>query len=220
MPYQLQRILGQYTELYGGMRDAAALSSVIVEGSIEQSGKKMRFMTHRKGPNLLRYCLFRDANSVTSGYDGEVGWIRRETNGAVEIERLEGADLDRIKEMARFESPLFRHNEKSDYVFKLLPQRYWKGRSVNVIEVTGSEGMVSHYFLDAQKAHILRLDKFDASGGLRGQTLYRDYREVEGFPFAYEVEQRSADETLSVAKVDSISVNRGVLSFYFKEPSR
>lgn len=220
LPYQLRRILGQYTEMYGGLRDAASLSSVIVEGKIAQDGENMRFMMHRKRPNLFRYRLSLNGNSVTSGYDGRIGWVREEMNRAVEIRRLEGAALASLEAMGRFESPLFQYDQKNDYSFKLLPQQYWEGRSVHVIEVTDFRGSVSQHFLDATRGHILRLDRLDASGAVTNQTLYRDYKTVEGFPFAYEVERRTAGETVSIAKIETISVNTGVLSFYFRQPSR
>ena len=222
LPYQLRSILGQYTEVYGGVRDGNSLSSLRVEGSIAQDGRSMRFTMLRKRPNLFRYRLFLNPNggSVTSGYDGRIGWIRKETDQVVETERLSGAALEALKAQGRFESPLFRYEQKDDHQFKLLSQHKWQGQSVRVVEVIDPRGAVSHYFLDTRTAHVLRIDRYDNSGEIASQTLYRDYREVKGFPFAHEVEQRAAGETVSIAKVESISVNPGVLSFYFEEPSR
>jgi hypothetical protein len=68
-------------------------------------------------------------------------------------------------------------------------------------------------------AHVVRVDQLDAEGELSIQTLYRDYQEVEGFPFAFEIETRVGGETRSLAKVNKIDVNPGLLSFYFAMPN-
>ena len=78
----------------------------------------------------------------------------------------------------------------------------------------------SRYYLDLETAHIVRVDHLDANGEISIQTLYRDYREVEGFPFAFEIETRVYGKTKSLSKVKSIDVNIGLLSFYFAKPKR
>ncbi len=216
----LQRILAQYTETYGGLRDATVLNSVSIEGRLVQDGKEHRFIMQRKRPNLLRYRLFSDAHSVTAGYDGEMGWLRTQTGESVSIERLSGVALVRLRAQAHFESPLFQHQRKNEYTFKLRASRYLGDRSAEVIEVIDPDGLVSHYFLDSRTTYLLRIDRFDATASLVGQTLYSDYRLMEGYPFAHQVEERAGEKTLSVATVESISVNSGLLSFLFKEPVR
>jgi hypothetical protein len=215
---QLQQILRQYTEVYGGLRDATALTSIAVEGVVEQAGQSMRFSMHRKQPNLLRYRLYSGDSSVTSGFDGRIGWIRTETNGNVEIERASGDARSSLAAQGRFESPLFQHERKNEFRYELLPVQRWEGHRLHVVAVTDPQGAVWHYFVDTQTSRVLRRDRLDASGSILSQTLYRDFQDVGGYPFAHEVEERIAGETVSLARVESISVNPGLLSFYFKEP--
>ena len=89
-----------------------------------------------------------------------------------------------------------------------------------MLEVIEYDSEASRYYLDLETAHIVRVDHLGADGELSIQTLYRDYREVEGFPFAFEIETRVNGETKSLAKVNSIDVNPGILSFYFAKPKR
>ena len=53
--YSLQRILQRYTETYGGFRDAEVLSSISIEGTIEQDGQNYDFLMHQKRPYSMRY---------------------------------------------------------------------------------------------------------------------------------------------------------------------
>lgn len=218
--YLVQRILQRYTEAYGGFRDADALSSLSVEGTIEQGGQTFDFLMRKKRPYSFRYRLSSGKNSAITGYNGYTGWTRIETNGEVSIDPLEGQDLSKVRKMARFEGPLFRHLEKRGDKIKYLRRGEFEERSVNVLEVTSNGSRVSHYYIDTHKGHILRIDELDESGEITLQTIYRFHMEVEGYPFAHEVETRMGDKTLSLAKVGRINVNPGLLSFYFEEPKR
>jgi hypothetical protein len=218
--YVLHRILQRYTESYGGFRDADALASLSVEGTIEQDGRTYAFLMHKKRPGLIRYRLADGMNSVVAGYNGSSCWLRTQTDGEVTIQDLDGDAATALRAQARFESPLFRHLEKSENEVSLVERTTKGGESVYVIEVREPGGRTGRYHLEARTAHLLRHDELDASGETTFQTLYRDYKEVEGFPFAHEVENRVADQTVSLAKVNTVEVNPGLLSFYFEKPRR
>ena len=123
-----------------------------------------------------------------------------------------------MRQQARFESPLFRHLEKRRNKIELIERITLDERSILVLEVIEYGSELSRYYLDLETAHIVRVDHLDAEGELSSQTFYREYREVEGFPFAFEIETRVDGEMRSLAKVNSIDVNPGILSFYFAKP--
>lgn len=218
--YLLQRILKQYTEAYGGFIDADALTSLSVEGRIEQGRETFDFLMQKKRPYSFRYRLSSDQNTAITGYNGRDGWTRVETNGEVTIESLKGEDLYKLRDLARFESQLFRGLEKRENEIRFLKLDNLEGDAVYVLEVIAAKNSVSHYYLDTQKAYILRIDEIDEKGEIAQQTIYRYYREVGGFPFAHEVETRLGEQTLSLARVGEIHVNPGLLSFYFEKPKR
>ncbi len=218
--YLVQRILQLYTETYGGFRDADALTSLSVEGRIEQGGQTFDFLMRKKRPYSFRYRLSSEQSSASAGYNGRSGWTRVETNGKVAIETLKDGDLSKVRDMARFESPLFRHIEKRENTITFLKRDSFEEQNVYVLEVSSGTGDLSHYYIDVKEAHILRVDEFDDSGEIALQTIYRDYKEVGGYPFAHVVETRLGDKTLSLARVGEIHVNPGLLSFYFEKPKR
>lgn len=218
--YAMHRVLQRYTESYGGFRDADSLASLSVEGTIEQGGETSEFLMRKKRPWSLRYRLTKGRNNVVTGFNGSSGWLRLETDGKVSIKDLDGDALDALREQARFESPLFRHSEKRENELSLLERNTFEGESVYVIEVRELGRRISHYYLEAKNAHVLRRDQLDEEGEIIFQTLYREYREVEGFPFAHEVENRIGGETVALIRVNSVEVNPGLLSFYFEKPER
>ncbi|HBR93275.1 MAG TPA: hypothetical protein DEA90_03835 [Opitutae bacterium] len=216
--YALQRILQRYTEAYGGFRDADALSSLSVEGTIEQNGQSFDFLMRKKRPYSFRYRLSNEWSRVVTGYNGKEAWLRSESQGQATIRELDEEETRDLRVLARFDSPLFRALEEGDDDISFLERSTLNDRSVYVLAVEQRERGLCHYFVDVITAHVVRVDQFDLSGELQLQILYRDYREVDGFPFAHEIETRLGDERLSLAKVDEIEVNPGLLSFYFEKP--
>ena len=53
--FTLESILIRFTRAYGGFRDADALSSLSVEGTILQNGQTFEFRMHKKRPHYMRY---------------------------------------------------------------------------------------------------------------------------------------------------------------------
>lgn len=218
--YALQHILQRYTQAYGGFRDASALSSLSVEGRIQQDGHSYGFLLRKKRPDSIRYRLSDGPNHIDTGYDGSTGWLRVESGNEITIEDLKGEAAQALRERARFESPLFRHLEKRANEITLVERTVLNESSVLVLEVHEANGRTSRYFLEAKSAHVLRHDDLDASGEIAFQTLYRDYREVGGYPFAHEVENRVGGQTVSLVQLRTIEVNPGLLSFFFQKPQR
>ena len=91
-------------------------------------------------------------------------------------------------------------------------------RIVLVLVVIEYDFEASCYYLDYETAHTVRVDYLNTDGKVSIQTFYRDYREVEGFPFVFEIEKRAKGETNSLAKINSIDLNPVILSVYFVKP--
>jgi outer membrane lipoprotein-sorting protein len=218
--FTLESVLQRFTKAYGGFRDADALSSLSVEGTILQNGQTFDFLMRKKRPHSMRYRLSKESNSIITGYDGSQGWIRTKNNQEVSIDLLDQDARRKIRYQSRFDSPLFYHLQKREYQIELIEHTSLDERSVLVLEVIEYDSEASRYYLDLETAHIVRVDHLGADGELSIQTLYRDYREVEGFPFAFEIETRVNGETKSLAKVNSIDVNPGIFSVYFAMPKR
>ena len=216
--FTLESVLQRFTKAYGGFRDADALSSLSVEGTILQNGQTFDFLMRKKRPHSMRYRLSKESNSIITGYDGSQGWIRTKNNQEVSIDLLDQDARRKIRYQSRFDSPLFYHLQKREYQIELIERTSLDERSVLVLEVIEYDSEASRYYLDLETAHIVRVDHLGADGELSIQTLYRDYREVEGFPFAFEIETRVNGETKSLAKVNSIDVNPGIFSVYFAKP--
>jgi len=214
----VQRILERYTETLGGPRAVEALTSLSIEGTQTQNGESYDFLMRKKRPNSIRYRLNLGDTLVDCGYNGRAGWQRTKVGGEVTIEDLSNDQLDVLRDEADFDSPLFRHLEKSWNAITLIEKKLVDGEYVNVLEVTKFGKPFARYYLNARSGLILQRVRMNADGTPGLETLYRDYREVDGCHFAFEVENRIGDQQVSLVQIETIEVNPGLLSFYFEKP--
>lgn len=214
----VQRILERYTETLGGSRAVAALSSLSVEGSQVQGGVSYHFLMRKKRPNSIRYRLSAGTMSIICGYNGRTGWQRTKVGGEVTIKDLPAAQLAVLRDEADFDSPLFRHLEKSWNQITLVGNEQLDETYVNVLEVKKFSKPFARYYLNSRSGLILKRVLLNQDGTSGLETLYRDYREVDGYQFAYEIENWLGDQQVSLVHIETIEVNPGLLSFYFEKP--
>ena len=214
----VQRILERYTETLGGPRAVAALSSLSIEGTQVQGGTSYQFLMRKKRPDSIRYRFNAGETSIVCGYNGRQGWQRTKVGGEVTIADLSTDQLAALREEADFDSPLFRHLEKSWNVISLVGNEQIDDTHVTVLEIKKFGKSFARYYLNSRSGVILKRVQILSDGTLGLETLYRDYRKVDGYQFAFEVENRVGDEQVSLVQIETIEVNPGLLSFYFEKP--
>lgn len=214
----LEQLLERYTQNYGGLRDANQLASISIEGVHIQNDEVYDFLLRKKRPAMMHYELRRNGTTLSTVYNGGIAWLQLSNAEERKIEELTGASLAAVKHEARFESPLFRHREKPEYIITLEGRELIGLLDTYVLLVREPGGANNRYFLHPENARVLRMDQLDTNGTLVMQTFYRDYRVVDGYPFAYEVENRFDGQTVAVTQVHSVLVNPGLLSIYFEKP--
>jgi hypothetical protein len=213
-----QRILQQFTDTYGGIRDANTLASISIEGVQISDDREYAFVMRKKRPSSMRYRLERDEGVLIAGYNGEQAWLQKIRNGQSEVIEPTGVQRELILQEAEFESPLYRYREKPENEISMEGRAWVGNKECYILSVEAPDGRRSRYFLDIYESHILRLDRLREDGSVAFQTFYRNYKTVEGYPFAHEIESQVDGETVSLIEVDRIEVNPGILSFYFEVP--
>lgn len=214
-----EKLLQRYTNTYGGLRDTNRLASIRIEGVQIQEGQEYAFLMHKKRPSSIRYRLQQGETVLVAGYNGRDGWLQTTRDGASTVEALSGTHLEALRSEAFFEGPLYRHLEKPENTVTFDGVSEVGGLASYSFKVVDADGSVSRYFLDRRDARVQRVDRLDEAGQIRIQTLYRDYQDVAGYPFAHEVENRIDGETISLIRIDRVSVNPGLLSLFFEVPA-
>ena len=214
----VQSVLKLHTENYGAVGDKDNLNSIIIHGQQTQDGLTGRITTHKKRPNLMRFRLEAGGVTVTTTCDGQKAWLETRESAQVRHRDLSGRELIEVQREARFEGPLYRSLTKSKTTVSFAGKDRSGDIEVIVLRVQKSGSTDSLHYLDVKTAYVHRVDRLNEYGEVVLQTLFRDYRLVDGYPFAHEVESRVAGELVSLTKIDSIVINPGILSLFFSYP--
>ena len=217
---RLWRILDGFNKLYGGGRDAQTMSAIVVEGKQAQGGQIFDFSLRKKRPNSIRYRMSSGDNVILTGYNGSVGWLQVFGEDGVTLEDMEGDSLAMLQDEADFDGPLLRYIRYQEGTVTLAESVALDGEVANVLNVEASSGRNARYYLSMHSSHILKRELLKDDGSVLLETLYRDYRDVSGFPFAHVVENYADGELLSRTEVEQVRVNPGLLSFYFEKPQQ
>ena len=216
----LPEVLDHYAEAHGAESGSGDLVSVSLDGTLVQGGREYDLRVRRKRPHSIRYRLSRGAVSVVCGFDGEQAWMRRQKGGDVTIRDLSDDALPLLRGEAAFAGPLVEQADNPELEARLEAVRPPEEGGVYVIDVFADGKRRYRYHLDTGTYRVRLRRVFDEAGELRLETRYRDYRLVDGFPFAFEIENRDETGVLSTVRVSELEVNTGLLSFYFEKPSR
>ncbi len=214
----LRDLLERYEATRGGIIKLEALGALQVEGVTKQQGQVYAFTLYKKRPGLVRFRMQRGEESVILGYDGRTAWKRVLRGSERVTESLDATGAELLGEEAALRDPLARALETFNRQVRYLGEEENDGVRTHAVEVFGPWKTRSVYFLDSETLDIIRRQRFDARGGQVLETLYADYREVEGYRFAFRIENQLDGETLSVTRLEAIQVNPGVLNFYFRPP--
>ena len=212
--------LEQFSQTYGYSRDQADLKTVLIEGQLIQGGQAYEFTLRKRRPDSIRYTLARLEHSITIGFDGVEGWQRITTGDKVQVRTLNKQEVAMLTEEADFEGPLLRHLRNFSDRIHLRGNERVDGELARIVEIDQRDGSKRRYFLSESRNLVLRCELLNAAGACLLQTNYRDYRWIETFPFAFEVDNRVDAHLISTVKVERVQVNKdqGLLSIYFKKP--
>jgi hypothetical protein len=176
---------------------------------------------HKKRPDSIRYRLSDGGASVVCSYNGRVGWQRiSDAERKVTIQTLSNSELSSMRDEASFDSPLFRHLEKPMNQFTISGNEKIGEALAYVLELREHGKLTARYYLDSRSGLLLKRESLAEDGAVLLETSYRDYRPVDGYSFAFEVENRVGDQQISLINVHSILLNPGLLNFYFEMPTR
>jgi hypothetical protein len=179
-----------------------------VQGALEVCGKAP--------DKLLTVTTINKVGVIKQGFDGKAGWSQDPFQG---LRTLEGDELEKIKHQAVFNSEL---KWRELFIKAELAGKEKVGeRDAYVIRLTGKDGTSVTKYYDAATFLLLRADAVDegAHGKIPVETLYTDYREVDGVKTAFQWTQKTpVGET--IIKITEVKTNAVIDDARFAKPSR
>ena len=199
-----EEVLDKYIQAVGGTERLSRLTSLAGKGSatLFGGGFKSPVELYVKAPNQRSTVLHQELGDKTMTFDGRAGWLASAVT-PVPVMDLTGGELGG----ARFEAELSipgRIKQSLSQWRANLP-RDIAGRSVNVLQGTGTGGFTATLYFDVESGLLTRVVRYanSAMGRVPTQFDYEDYREVAGvkIPFKWTFAWVSGRDVVQLTEV-------------------
>lgn len=206
----------------GGIQKIKAIQSERIAGTISFGpGVGGPFFVELKRPGKMHMEIVIQDRTIVRVYDGRnSGWMLNpftENKGPVE---MSANDLKNITDESDFDGPLVDYQAKGNKV-EYLGADDVDGKPVEKLKLTVKSGEVRTYFFDAATFLLLKWEgvRQGESGQFPVVSLFRDYREVEGVKFAFEVDTGSlkGDQEQQLT-IEKIALNPAIDEARFEKP--
>jgi hypothetical protein len=172
-----------------------------------------------KRPNL--YLMEFDVADLTAyqAFDGDSAWMTAPWTGNPDPRILHGASAERLIRGAAFDGPLY-HWKEQGCQLELIGKDTVESNLVYQIKLVYPDSTEQFFFIGMEDYLLKKRISFRTYGEqqLTIETYYRDYRDVEGIPFAFLVETRYPGRSVET-EVHTIELNNPIDNQFFKPPS-
>ena len=182
------QVLDKYIQAVGGAERLSRLTSYVGKGSATffGGGFKSAVEVYVKAPNQRTTIIHQELGNKTMTFDGRAGWLASAVT-PVPVLDLTGGELGGARLEADLSIP-GRIKQSLGQWRANLPSEI-AGRSVNVLQGTGTGGFTATLYFDVESGLLTRIVRYanSAMGRVPTQFDFEDYREVAGvkIPFRW-----------------------------------
>jgi hypothetical protein len=175
-------VFSRYLAAAGGREALSRITTREIRGTAVSGGERFAFELRQKAPDKsLVVTTFANGETLSRGYDGEIGWDR----GAHEGGRMGEDELVQTRRRALFSLPLDLRNQYA--TLAVTGRETIAGRDAVVVAGRANDGNRETLDFDAETGLLVRRTTIidTALGPIPDQTDFVDYRDVGGerFPF-------------------------------------
>ena len=206
----------------GGLTKMRAIKSERVSGTIsfgsEASGP---FVVELKRPLKMHMTLTVQNQTMVRVYDGTQGWANNPFAGKPNPDPMTDEDLKNISEEADFDGPLVDYAKKGNKL-ELVGKDKVEDKDVWRVRLTTKNGDVRYYLFDAGTFLLLKWEGKRRAEGKEFpvESYFRDYRDVEGLKFSFQIDSGSSATDLTQKLVlDKIELNPEIPDSEFTKPA-
>ena len=206
----------------GGVAKIKAVRSQRISGTINFGpGTEGPFLVELERPGKMHIEVTIQGQTLVRSYDGKsTGWIINPFSQNKGVEPMSAEDISNITDESDFDGPLVDYKEKGNHI-ELVGKEDVEGKPAYRLKLTSKKGETRSYLFDAAGFHLVRWEGTRKVGDkeVPWESLFRDYREVNGLQFAFEIDS-DAPGTEQSQKIiaDKIEVDPQIDESRFGKP--
>jgi hypothetical protein len=153
-------------------------------------------------------------------YDGTQGWANNPFAGKMNPDSMTDEELKNISEEADFDGPLVDYAKKGNKL-ELAGKDKVEDKDAWRVRLTTKNGDVRYYLFDARTFLLLKWEGKRRAEGKEFPvaSYFRDYRDVEGLKFSFQIDSgSSATDLTQKLVIDTIELNPEIGDSEFAKP--
>jgi len=206
----------------GGLEKAKAVQSERITGTLYFNPELYGpFLAEFKRPGKMHNEVTIQNKTIVRSFNGkDLGWVINPFVGKEAPEPMSADEVKDVSNEADFDGPLVDAKAKGNTI-ELIGTAKVEGRDAYVLKVMHKDGQVSSYFFDKETFLLVKWSGIDNINGeaVTRETLFKDYRDVGGLKFAFELVSNTpgTDVTQRIV-VEKIEIDPSIDDARFGKP--
>ena len=232
----VDEIVAKNLQARGGVEKLKGMTSAKITGDVAQQGMKIHIVTWAKRPNSMRREMEATPPPPSPGRasipgttgpikavvasDGAHVWMINPMMGAG-AQEITGPQADMAKTDADFDSVLLDYKAKGTAI-EMVGTEPINGKPAYHLKITKKNGLVQHYYLDAETALEVRTSSDVEQDGNKATmtTDLSNYQTVEGLAMPFTMKQSVNGQPVAEITISKWEVNIPVDDDLFKMPGK
>jgi hypothetical protein len=191
--------------------------TIRIAGLIQSGGNQQAFSLIKKRPDRMLLTIDRGSYEMAFGVSDATVWRRIRSPQHEELVALiEGEEAQEWLEQRRFFDRIISAAQGTGSITAIQPTT-WQETACLQVSTLDTEGTAVDILIDPQTMYpIAELQTL--SDGTIKQTVFSDYRNIDGMPIPFAMATSVDDEQQSSIRLNSAKLNFGVLSKLFDVP--
>ncbi len=213
-------IIGRYVKFIGGEKKWKTIKTMITSGEYDYGGMKFPFTAYSKAPNVYKFVVPLNGKFYAQAFDGKQGWridaFKNETAPTM-LTGKEATAMANESDVAL--EPAFINFKQKGHNAVLEGKDSINGMYCYKIRFVRKSGEAETYYFDVATAAIVLKVAPSKNAEMQGailNTLFSDYRDVDGVKIPFRSVSRLGDQNILTVTVDKALLNQPIDEKEFK----
>ncbi len=217
-----EEIVAKVLVARGGLAKIKAVRSQRIAGTIDfGGGAQGPFLVELERPGKMHIEVTIQGQKLIRSFDGKsTGWIINPFSENKGVQPMSAEDISNIADESDFDGPLVDYKEKGNQI-EVAGKEDVEGKPAYRLKLTGKNRDARSYLFDVASYRLVKWEGNRKVGDkeVLWESLFRDYREVHGLLFAFEIDSdASGTEQSQKIIADKIEVDPQIDESRFGKP--
>lgn len=218
----VNEVVDNYFKAIGGRDKVKSIKTMKITGKFFMGPMEIPVESSVKKPNKVYSTATAQGMTQRMGFDGKDAWQFSPFMGDTVPHKMPEENSRDMKDQADIEGPLMDYKEKGSTV-ELIGKEDIEGTPAYKVKILKKSGDLEYYFIDAESFLLVKsVSKKSFQGKeVESETVYSDYRDVDGMKMAFSNESRQVGEEAGQKFIiDKVEVNVDMNDEMFLLPTK